>query len=236
VDTTTAAFDALKGMDVSLLVPLTGSPTHLGHMSVANQASETLRDKGAIVKGIFFCLASEEYAQSKASADRVNLTLQERIEILQCNIEDAKECGFFQNIQVTYYGPETRSGHTGQYDKLQKEFPAHKVLLAAGADLQARMNSHWSKRPGFLAVVVNRGDQTGTNEPNCLVVRGQPELGQVSSSKIQKDAIRGKEIEGMGQKAKSLFQAIVIESKSSTNLSNGAQIRLQEKPSTCALM
>jgi len=233
---TTTAFDALRGIDVSLLVPLTGSPTHLGHMSVANRASEALQDIGAIVKGIFFCLASEEYAQSKASTDRVNLTLKEREEILQCNIDDAKECGFFQNIQVTYYGPETRTGHTGQYDKLQKEFPAHKVLLAAGADLQARMKTHWSRRPGFLAVVVNRGEQTGTNEANCLVVSGQPELGQVSSSKIQKDANQGKEIEGMGQRAKHLFQTIVQQSKSSKILSNGAQTQVTQKPASCALM
>ena len=233
---TTAAFDALRGMDVSLLVPLTGSPTHLGHMSVANRASQALQDIGAIVQGIFFCLASEEYAQSKASADRVNLTLKQREEILQCNIEDAKECGFFENIRVTYYGPEDRKGHTGQYDKLQKEFPAHKVLLAAGADLQDRMKSYWRQRPGFLAVVVNRGDQTGTKEADCLVVSGQPELGQVSSSKIQKDANEGKEIEGMGQRAKHLFQTIVQQSKSSKSLSNGAKTQVTQKPTSCALM
>jgi nicotinic acid mononucleotide adenylyltransferase len=136
----------LKGKQVIVYAPITGNPPHLGHLNVAAEAAKTARKVGAEACKVFLGLASQDYLQQKKASDRLKLTTEQRIQMLNLTIEDAKNLNLFpEDVEVSYCGMEGKDFHVGQYRDIKRGNADWTVVLTAGADLQKRMRN-WERQ------------------------------------------------------------------------------------------
>jgi len=196
-----------KGKKVIIYTPITGNPTHLGHLNVAAEAAKTVQKAGAVACGVFFSLASQSYLQSKQSADSLKLNEQQRQRLLELTIQDSKPY-FPQGVNPEFCGFEGQGQHVQKYRDIQAQNPDSFVVLAAGADLQIRM-SDWKTQKQFFAFIQNRGKDRGISGPNRIVLEESKEFSHVSSTEIRKAVLGGRQPVGIGPKATNYLKQLV---------------------------
>jgi nicotinic acid mononucleotide adenylyltransferase len=196
-----------KGKKVIIYTPITGNPTHLGHLNVAAEAAKTVQKAGAVACGVFFSLASQSYLQSKQSADSLKLNEQQRQRLLELTIQDSKKY-FPQAVNPEFCGFEGQGQHVQKYRDIQALNPDSFVVLAAGADLQIRM-SDWKTQRQFFAFIQNRGTDKGISGPNRIVLEESKEFSHVSSTEIRKAVLGGRQPVGIGPLATDYLKQLV---------------------------
>lgn len=196
-----------KGKKVIIYTPITGNPTHLGHLNVAAEAAKTVQKAGAVACSVFFSLASQSYLQSKQSADSLKLNEQQRQQLLELTIQDSKPY-FPQTVNPEFCGFEGQGQHVQKYRDIQTQNPDSFVVLAAGADLQIRM-SDWKTQRQFFAFIQNRGTDKGISGPNRIVLEESKEFSHVSSTEIRKAILAGRQPVGIGLLAADYLKKLV---------------------------
>lgn len=200
---------------VTIHMPTTGQPAHLGHMFAASETARTLEKDGFHVEKVCMCLSTQYYASGKkmkkGQPENV-VSLQGRQAMLNAAIVDAKAAGMFREGIEVLQLPETEghSGHVGKYRELtEKEnreatsgLAGRIVVLAAGADLAVRMKN-WNVQKIPFAAIVARSDQGDDLVPEPLpslkrwTVLSKPEFASISSSKIMDGDLTGLGPEGL---------------------------------------
>ena len=196
-----------KGKKVIIYTPITGNPTHLGHLNVAAEAAKTVQKAGAVGCSVFFSLASQSYLQSKKSADSLKLNEQQRQQLLELTIQDSKPY-FPPAVNPEFCGFEGQGQHVQKYRDIQAQNPDSFVVLAAGADLQNRM-SDWKTQQQFFAFVQNRGTDKGISGPNRIVLEESKEFSHVSSTEIREAVLAGRQPVGIGPLAADYLKKLV---------------------------
>jgi nicotinic acid mononucleotide adenylyltransferase len=199
----------LEGKQVIVYAPITGNPPHLGHLNVAAEAAKTARKVGAEACKVFLGLASQDYLQQKKASDRLKLTTEQRIQMLNLTIEDAKNLNLFpEDVEVSYCGMEGKDFHVGQYRDIKRGNADWTVVLTAGADLQKRMRN-WESQENFIAFIQHRGIYKATGGPNRIVLEESGQFADVSSTGIREAVLKGKDPSGIGLLALGYLKKIV---------------------------
>lgn len=189
-------------------MPMTGNPTHLGHMSAINNSINEVRRQGFVVKQAFAGLSSQEYLQTKNAS--IELNFPQRKEFTMAAIEDAHDAGMFKDVSVWVLEEPEGSDHPDVYHKLDQKEKARNtprtVILAAGGGLARKMNN-WKDIP--FAVIVER---TGASSqplppipPNTKRWKADTDPRYVS---VSSTTIRAGDLTGLGARGQALWRSI----------------------------
>jgi nicotinic acid mononucleotide adenylyltransferase len=204
---TSSSEGLLQGRKVVIYTPITGNPPHLGHLNVAADAVKTAFKAGAVACKVLFSLASQRYLEGKQASDNFKLSQQQREELMQLTICDSQEL-FPPEVIPQFCGFEGQGQHIQKYRDVQSQNPDSRVFLAAGADLQIRMQD-WQTQQNFFAFIQNRGSDKGAQTTNRIVLEESQAFTNISSSEIRKAILSGKEPLGIGSLATDYLKKIV---------------------------
>ena len=115
---------------------------------------------------------------------------------MQLTIRDSQEL-FPPEVISQLCGFEGQGQHIQKYRDVQSQHPDSRVFLAAGADLQIRMQD-WQTQQNFFAFIQNRGSDKGAQTTNRIVLEESQAFTNISSSEIRKAILSGKEPLGIG--------------------------------------
>ena len=87
---------------------------------------------------------------------------------MQLTICDSQEL-FPPEVIPQFCGFEGQGQHIQKYRDVQSQHPDSRVFLAAGADLQMRMQD-WQTQQNFFAFIQNRGSDKGAQATNRIVL------------------------------------------------------------------
>ena len=196
-----------KGQRVIIYTPITGNPPHLGHLNIAADAAITALKAGAVACRVFISLAPQDYLKGKQTPDNLKLNEKQREQLLRLTIEDSQSL-FPPNVMPEYCGFEGQGYHIQKYREIQTTHKDSKVFLAAGADLQHRMND-WKTQKNFSAFVQHRGSDKGIEGTNRVVLQESKAFTNISSSDILKAILTGEQPEGIGPLAADYLKKLV---------------------------